>query len=161
MIMRHECFECFLLYLLPTWDLLYCELVINFLCCELVIFVVNLLYCDLCGQLVILWTCDLCDQLVILWTYDLNDQLVILWIVNLWSVWSTCYIMNLWSQWSTCYIVNCELVVFVNFIVLWIFIEIFPYWYSYRLYFRFRPILMYFSYRFSFGVTVSDKKWKW
>jgi hypothetical protein len=115
--------------------------------------------------LVILWTCD---QLFMLWTCDLCGQLVILWslwstcyIVNLWSVWSTCYIMNLWSQWSTCYIVNCELVVFVNFIVLWIFIEIFPYWYSYRLYFRFRPILMYFSYRFSFGVTVSDKKWKW
>jgi hypothetical protein len=34
-------------------DLLYCELVINFLYRELVIFVVNLLYCDLCGELVI------------------------------------------------------------------------------------------------------------
>jgi hypothetical protein len=79
-------------------------------------------------------------------------------IVNLWYLWSNCYIVNLWSSWLIFYIVNCELmvfVIFVNFVVFWTcYIDIFSYWYGYRLYLRFRPVPMYFPYRtFDFDVS--------
>jgi hypothetical protein len=142
-IMYHECFECFLLYLLCNvlwpWELGTCGLV---------------------ALWTLWWTCYIV-YLCSLWsTYhivNLWSMLSIYNIVNLWSLWSNCYIVNLWSLWSTCYIVNCELVVFVifvNFVVLWTcYIDIFSYWYGYRLYLRFRPVPMYFLYQtFDFNV---------
>jgi hypothetical protein len=57
--------------------------------------------------------------------------------VNFWSLW-TCYIVNLWS------LLYCEL-----------YIEVFLYWYVYRLYFRFRPLPVYFPY-WTFVSDVSE-----
>ena len=126
----------------------------------------SVMFCDLANLgLLALWTLWWTCYIVYLCSLWSTYHIVNLWsmwsicnVVHLWSLWSTCYIVNLWSLWSTCYIVNCELVVFVifvNFVVLWTcYIDIFSYWYGYRLYLRFRPVPMYFSYRtFDFDVS--------
>jgi hypothetical protein len=118
--------------------------------------------CGLVALWTLWWTCYIV-YLCSLWsTYHivkLWSMLSICNIVNLWYLWSNCYIVNLWSLWSTFYIVNCELVVFVifvNFVVLWMcYIDIFSYWYGYRLYLRFRPVPMYFPYR-AFDSDISE-----
>jgi len=144
MIMQHECSECF-----------YCT------CCVMLCDLANLGLVDLwlCTLWSVWWTCYIV-YLCSLWsTYhivNLWSMLSICNIVNLWYLWSNCYIVNLWSLWSTFYIVNCELVVFVifvNFVVLWTcYIDIFSYWYGYRLYFRFRPIPMFFCTELPFSM---------
>jgi hypothetical protein len=123
-------------------------------------------YCEL--WTLSLWTCDL-YELVILWFCELC------YIVNLWSLY-TFYIINLWSLW-TFYIVNllyhelwtCGLCDLLSTLLYY---EV---WYIYRLYFRFRPLPVYFPHQtfVSFrntdivsvsGVTVfdfvSDKKYE-
>jgi hypothetical protein len=92
-----------------------------------------------------LWTCDL-YELVILWTC---------YIVNLWSL-NTFYIINLWSLW-TFYILNllyhelwtCSLCDLLSTLLYY---EV---WYIYRLYFRFRPLPVYFPHQ-TFVSDVSE-----